>query len=231
MGVLCSNTFKNCVGTTPVITLYCKGKPLMESIGTLFSSYPKSQSHRLHVPCPDKALNLNSRVSLITCHHLILPAASVAGISFLTSTQINIRTTDARKHILCASTKDYRKRIFIFIYSEIQWPRRGKRTIHYASGRKREIPRLFSGCLKEHHNNKITGNTVPKKVTLPTCDLEHKDSKVPLCLTQADYKGQHCVRPLYSLLQNTNTSHIAQTLALLSMQKAFSLYSHFPNRR
>lgn len=50
-------------------------------------------------------------VSLIICHQLKVPAASVAGTSFLTTTQINIRTTYARKHVLCVSTGLWAPRI------------------------------------------------------------------------------------------------------------------------
>lgn len=58
LGVLCSNTFKNCVGTTPpVATLYWKGKPFMESLGTLLmSQVTEPQAPRSF----SKAQNLNS---------------------------------------------------------------------------------------------------------------------------------------------------------------------------
>lgn len=98
----------------------------------------------------------------------------------------------------------------------------------YASGRMTEILTLFSGCLKEHHNNR-KGYFANQKVLLQarctTCDLEHKDSKALLCLTRADYRGQHCVRPLQSLPQNTQHKPHSSTLALLSMQ---SLLPAFP---
>lgn len=123
--------------------------------------------------------------------------------------------------------------MFLFTYSEIQWPSGGKRTVYCASGRKTEILILSSDCLKEHHNNSKTCKTrmptntlqaqaaqfqnrlpcqqgkVLLQVHCTAFDLMH-DSKVPLVWNQLTTKASTAWSLLYSLPQNTDTSHIAQ---------------------
>lgn len=83
---------------------------------------------------------------------------------------------------------------------------------------------------RQHSSKKgyLANQKVLLQVHCTTCDLEHKDSKVPLCLTRADYKGQHCVRPLYSLPQNTNTSHKAQLWHCYPCKEPFTYIPSFP---